>query len=566
MVALVRPAWISRLTAPLERAFTALSRRRLASILVCTLLPLVIRAALLPVLGMREPKTQDEFAQLLQAETFAAGRLTNPTPPLPEHFETVHVSVQPTYFSKYPPGQAVMMAIGFEAFGHPWWGVWLSVGIMCAALCWMLQRWLPPRWALLGGLLVAAKLGIFSYWMNSYWGGALAAAGGALVLGAMRGMLDRPHARDAVLMGLGALILANTRPYEGFLLCAAVGLVLLRSFVRRRVPARRAMAHVALPVLVLAVGALEITMRYNEALTGSETTLPYQLNSEQYRMAGQFIWTAPQPERDYRHEHMERLYAAERATQLSKRSIRALPKHVASISARSWLFYVAPALTVCLLALPWVLRDRRTRALVVIAALCAIGLVGNAFFIPHYAAPLLAALVALLMQGLRHLRAARVRGRPVGSALVRGVALAVALTVAARLAVPMSAFASVPEYPLTWYWTDPGGTERAWILETFARRPGRHVILVEYHESAPPHAEWVYNPADIHGAKVIWARSISPQHDERLKRRFRDRKFWRMQVSAARNELWPDSLPRPPAAQLRSEWHDATRGAARAPD
>ena len=82
--------------------------------------------------GVREPGVHDEFSYLLGASTFAQGRLSNPTPALPEFFEAPHVLVEPTYNSKYPPAQAVMLAIGYRIFGHPIWGVWLSCGLFAA--------------------------------------------------------------------------------------------------------------------------------------------------------------------------------------------------------------------------------------------------------------------------------------------------------------------------------------------------------------------------------------------------------------------------------------------------
>src|SRR6202023_2651291 len=99
----------------------------------------------------------------------------------------------------------------------------------CAATCWMLQAWISPVWGLLSGLLMMVQFGVYSYWSQTYWGGMVAALGGALFFGAVRRLWERLSWGNALLMATGLVILANSRPLEGML----VGFPVLFLFLGR---------------------------------------------------------------------------------------------------------------------------------------------------------------------------------------------------------------------------------------------------------------------------------------------------------------------------------------------
>jgi hypothetical protein len=487
---------------------------------------LVIRSALIPVSGIPLPRYHDEYSYLLAGDTFAHGRLTNPPHPMWMHFETFHVIWHPTYMSMYPPGQGLVLAAG-EILGNAWIGQLMCAALMCAAICWMLQGWIPPRWALLGGVLAIPRLGFLSYWTNGFWSACLPALGGALVLGALPRVKQHLRWRDSVIMAIGLFILANSRPYEGLLLSVGVAIALLAwMFGKDGPPLRISFARIVLP-LVFALTPLAVwTGYYYYRVTGNPFRMTYDINRQTYAMGRYFIWQKPWPQKTYNHPRMEALYQREVRETEENQSLSGFIWRWRIKLYYFWQVYLVPPLPFVLIALPCAARDRKLRVPWIIGGIFAAGLVIETWGLPHYFAPATALVFLILMQCIRHLRLFRWRARPVGLAFVRAVTVIYIGAVVLRVALAVTHIHPEPEW-------QHGDIERESIVQQLKALPGQHVVMVSYSPDFDLDREWVYNLADIDGSKIVWARDMGPEKNRELLAYYHGRQFWMVHAGSS---------------------------------
>jgi hypothetical protein len=518
-----------------------LGRRRYLAMALVGLTSLAVTAALGFFVRMPLPYAHDEFSYLLAGDTFAHGRLTNPPHPMWEHFETFHVIQQPTYASKYPPGQGLALALGQKLTGLPIVGVWISTALACAAVCWMMYAWLPPRWALTGALLTALHPVVIE-WSQSYWGGSVALGGGALVIGALGRILREPRVHHGVVMALGMAVLAISRPYEGAVLSATVVAVLLW-----RLPRRHAASRLGPPVaafLAVLLLALTATGFYNFRVTGHPLRLPYVVHEVAYAVEPLFIWQQPRPEPPYRHRvirdfHVDLALAPYRQQESLEGWLSSTWEKYSFLTAVHFptsLRYLVLSLLV--LTIPRAVRtDSRLTLLLIVFGAFVIGTLPEIFMSYRYTAPAAGLLFVLVLRTLRHVKLWRRRGRPLGRSLVRVVLMA---CVVAFPLTTVRIFTATSEGLDLNQWA----ANRAATIESLKQQGGQHLIVVRYGPRHSSHQEWVYNEADIDNARVVWARDMDPARNRKLLEYFKDRHAWLLEA---------DDDSRPPHLEPYSE-------------
>jgi hypothetical protein len=519
-----------------RRIFVGIERlaaRRGFCCLAVAVLALTVRLSLLPVLPKPRPLVHDEFSYLLGGQTLAMGRLANPPHPLAAFFETYHVNLHPTYASKYPPGQAAFLAIGIRFFGHPWYGVLLSVGLMCGLLTWMLQGWVSPKFALLGGFLTVPWFATTHYWMDSYWGGAVAAAGGALVLGALPRLARKPSAGPAWASAIGVGILANSRPFEGAVLTLASFAALLWWARSEGRLAKLLQRSVVVPVAAIGLLTAGWIGLYNYRVTGSASTLPYSVNNQAYPTTPLFWVLPPLPPRqhEYRDPGMRKFWAVwdagiyTNARHMPLRVLAHFADAVDALMASSELALLLPlALASLLVGL------RRVRILLAIGAVFAGGVLLEKYAFAHYLAPATGIVLLLIVFGLRLLHASKLRGKPVGFAFVAFIA-GIAI-ISPAWALTRRALGGIPAQ------SSPMSFRRQ-VEAKLLQAPGDHVVIVHYSDTHDANEELVYNGPEIDTQKIIWAFDRGPAETPQLLRYYAGRTFWLLNPDPPGQRLEP---------------------------
>ena len=519
-----------------ETWFGALAQRKRLAVIVIGGATLLLRIAVLPVEPIPNPSVHDEFSYLLQADTFAHGRLTNPTPVMWVHFETFHEIFQPTYCSKFFPGQGLFLALGKIVFGHPFWGVWLTSGLMCAAIAWMLQGWFSAEWAFLGGALVVLRFGVFGYWANSYWGGNVAAIGGALVLGALPRIKSWVRWQDATVMGIGLAVLANSRPWEGLVLSLPVAVMLFWWIFGKTGPRLTVLLREIVLPMALVLGLTGAWLAcYCLRTTGNPVRTPYQVHEQTYASVPVMIWQHPRAEPIYRHAILAQLESDQDSVLYS--SFFKLSGQLFRIFSAA-AFFFGPILLLPLLVLVFALPKNfspvhlssRSRDFLILGCVFGVGSEASVFYNPHYSAPATGLIVAVILSAMMRIRSWSRSGLFLSRAIpIACVVLFTVRLVAEPLHIPVDHASTY--YRFQFFQYEPQGWfPRAKIETQLESIPGDHLVIVHYQPEHQPFPDWVYNRADIDHSRVIWAREMGARKNQELVDYYKDRCVWLLEA------------------------------------
>ena len=350
--------------------------------------------------------------------------------------------------------------------------------------------------------------------MNSYWGGAVTAIGGALVIGAWVRIVRAKQWRYAWVFGIGAVVVILARPFEGFLLV---------------VPALTALgmadrtARVWLPIVITGVLGASWLAYDNYRVTGHPLRLPYRSITSNTKLSLLFRFCRFLPLRE--RFGISILESRNRETYEPARSwYLFIDRPLDWLTLLRYYYGNLIWLLPVVVFLPALWHSRRTRFALILTAVIGAASLIEVWWYPHYGAPFLAALLILVAQSMRHLGQWKYHGRPVGRFLVNAMPVAVFAMMITSEAEATAKHRTADQIQAM---NAQNAQKENIEQELLKKQPGQHVIFVSYEGLPSPHEEWIYNPANIDAAPVIWALDLGQTENEKLRNYYAGRSCWR---------------------------------------
>jgi hypothetical protein len=501
-----------------------LSAVLIAGVVICA------RLTLSPFLGTPQPIVADEISLMLQAKTYLSGHLANHLKLLPD-FESVYIILSPAYASMYPVLRSFPIFVGLSLGIGAWGGILLSMVALIVVVYWMVREWMNSRYAFIAAFIVVIRYGLFSFWVNSYWGGAFTALGGVLLLGGYKAIRSRPDILNGALVGLGVVILMSTRPYEGMLYSIPFGAALVLQFVRSTALERKSLIPAGLAAGVLVAAGFGLTLAHNEAVTGDWKTAPYSLYRQTAAEVPAFLVESRSPQGGAPARYDKTRYNLDiEANSYNRRATWAGILSAEAFRLRNyWNFYVGFALAIPFVVGVYALRGEPT--LLLAAALLGVGLSLGTFDFAHYAAPAFGLVILATMAGFRNLRQWKPWGHPYGLSLSRVLPLALLL----GSVIPLSStFIGWPTYTMfvnTHFstpccWLRPRSLHMT-IADEVDRYEGRNLVVVDSGPKAPRDEVLVSNDPDVDNEETIWINDDAELNRLAIER-YPDRRIWRL--------------------------------------
>ena len=527
-IAFLRPGLGNTVFTSFERRIRIIAARPILSLSVIAAVALLSRGLLLPLMGRSDPTAPDELSIILQAQTYLTGHLSNSVKLSPD-FTSIYVFTHPTYASMYPVLRSAplfvgsLIGIGFAG------GVWLCVIALCLLTYWTLCAFVPRSYALVAALIVVARFAVFSWWVNSYFGPALTAVGGLLLIGGYARIVKQPRVIYGCAIGVGVFLMMTTRPFEGLVISAPFACALLVRFIRTEPRRRPALMAAGAAAAAFVIGGVGLTVLHNRAVTGDPRTAPYSLYREQVATMAPFLFQEPRlhPAPDYMQERS--FISLERQFYDHSRTTKGLLVGEASRFLTYISFYVGFALLIPFLVGGWTLRRRPL--ILVTAILFCVCLAIEAWSWSQYASPAFGLFILAIAMGLQSLRTWRIGERPVGLALSRWLPLGLLVGLSLPLSYLVFGTPGFPQGKLANFqssccWLHPRSLHGA-IDRTLDRLGTKNIVVVDEGARAPPFGLLVYNDADIAHSKTIWL-NADPRYNQATFERYPDRIRWRL--------------------------------------